>query len=126
MFRNWLLLGVARALAGCGGVRDGGSERQLEHDRAVARAHIDEAACRGKGGSVQGVGMLGMPACVVPFADGGKPCNDKADCQGRCLITEFVADKSTPRTATCQRDNQLFGCWSEVLHGQPQPRWCVD
>ncbi|MBT2117995.1 hypothetical protein KK141_15245 [Dyella sp. LX-66] len=126
MLRSWLLLGVALALAGCSGVRDGGTERRLEHDRAVARSHIDEAACRDQGGSVKGVGMLGMPACVVPFADGGKPCKDKADCQGRCLIAASATDEVTPRTATCQRDNQLFGCWSEVLHGQAQPGLCVD
>lgn len=119
MFRTYIVIGLIVVLCGCGSIR------QWQY-RASARARIDESACTAKGGSIKGVGMFGTPACVLPFADGGKACADKADCQGRCLIMEGGTNGAAPSAAMCQRDDQLFGCWQEVLHGQAQPAICVD
>jgi putative hemolysin len=47
----------------------------------------DRAACTGSGGRVERRGRMGAELCVMPFADAGKACTDKADCQGKCVST---------------------------------------
>ena len=113
-------------LCGCSSVREWWSERQLQHRRAVQRVEIDEPACHAAGGRIKGVGMLGLPACVVPYADAGKACRDKSDCQGRCIVVEAHAVEGTPVAGTCQPDDHLFGCWAEVVDGRVHGGMCAD
>ena len=42
-------------------------------------AQSADASCAARGGSMQPVGRLQRPTCVVPYADAGKTCSDKAD-----------------------------------------------
>jgi hypothetical protein len=44
------------------------------------------AACAAKGGSIQPVGKAQIPVCVTPYADAGKACTDKSQCQGACVL----------------------------------------
>ena len=126
MFRACMAIGLLLVLCGCSSVHEWRSDRQLEHAHAAARAKIDEPACRAAGGQVRGVGMFATPACVVPYADAGKACRDKSDCQGRCIVMETRVAEGTPIAGTCQPNDQLFGCWVEVVEGRVHGGMCVD
>lgn len=87
----------------------------------------DAKACTAQGGKIQPVCMRGLPACVIPYADAGKTCRDKADCQGRCLYQgERPADPETPVTGQCQATSNPCGCFAEVEHGRYLRGVCVD
>ena len=77
--------------------------------------------------------MFGMPVCVRAFADAGKSCTDKADCQGRCILdfgSEGVSLATHPigaeASGQCQRDDALFGCYAEILQGRVTQPICAD
>lgn len=80
---------------------------------------------------MQAGGMMGMYSCVIPYADAGKACQDKSDCQGKCLTHDFGHDfnKSKPEekvTGQCQKNSSHFGCYAEVRGGKIGPALCVD
>jgi hypothetical protein len=93
----------------------------------------ERAACSERGGSIVTRGMLGSPMCAVPYADAGKICSDKTECQGECRATRAgpggppirQGDKISGR---CDADTQAgFGCFSLVKDGRAaQPEICVD
>jgi hypothetical protein len=87
----------------------------------------DAKACAARGGRIQPVCMRGLPVCVIPYADAGKTCRDKADCQGRCLYQgERPADPEAPVTGLCQATSNPCGCFAEVEHGRYLRGLCVD
>ncbi|MFC0153656.1 hypothetical protein ACFFJ4_08440 [Xanthomonas dyei] len=85
----------------------------------------DAAACTAKGGQLRPVGRMQIPRCIVPYADAGKTCTDKADCSGDCLVTSIVPT-GTVTTGTCQRDSDRFGCRQAVVGGKGQAALCID
>lgn len=87
-------------------------------DKAPAPA-VDE------GGVVRQEGMLGMYRCVKPFADAGKACRSKSDCEGKCLATDDAMPDADV-TGACQADDSPFGCYAEVEGGKIQTAICVD
>ncbi|MFZ5618169.1 MAG: hypothetical protein ACOZAA_12715 [Pseudomonadota bacterium] len=102
-----------------------GREKTIDDMRAESLAAIDRAACEGAGGEVRQEGMLGMWRCVKPYADAGKACRGKADCEGKCLAT----DDATPDdeiVGACQANDSPFGCYAEVEGGKIQSAICVD
>jgi hypothetical protein len=117
---------IASALTGCQSLHDWQMERSLERSRDKALASIDQEACAADGGRIEGVGMFGTPACVVPFADAGAPCSDDADCEGFCkaVETSVVGEAST---GTCQlTSHDHFGCVNKVEGGVVVSGPCID
>lgn len=91
---------------------------------ATPAAQSAEASCAARGGAMQPVGRLQRLTCVVPYADGGKTCSDKADCQGAC-IAEGNLD-APASTGQCQKSNVQFGCYAKIVNGKATATICVD
>jgi hypothetical protein len=70
---------------------------------------------------MQPVGRLQRPTCVVPYADAGKTCSDKADCQGAC-IAEGNLEAQGATTGQCQKTNVQFGCYAKIVGGKSTAR----
>jgi hypothetical protein len=103
---------------------------RLRPDRRARRdAQSADASCAARGGSMQPVGRLQRPTCVVPYADAGKTCSDKADCQGAC-IAEGNLEAQGATTGQCQKTNVQFGCYAKIVGGKSSPTAyatiCVD
>lgn len=111
-------------------VFDAAAEADAHTPREVGQA--ERAACSEHGGSIVTRGMLGAPMCAVPYADAGKVCRDKADCQGECRATSRPGEPPIRQGDTisgrCDADTQAgFGCFSLVKDGRAsQPEICVD
>jgi putative hemolysin len=88
-------------------------------------AQSEAATCATRGGSMQPVGRMQRPTCVVPFADAGKTCSDKADCQGAC-IADGNAESQAATTGQCQKTNVQFGCYAKIVGGKSTGTICVD
>lgn len=88
-------------------------------------AQSADASCAARGGSMQPVGRLQRSTCVVPYADAGKTCSDKADCQGAC-IAEGNAESQGATTGQCQKTNVQFGCYAKIVGGKSTGTICVD
>jgi hypothetical protein len=97
----------------------------LEEMRAESLAAVDRTACAAAGGDVRQEGLLGLWRCVTPYADAGKPCRSKADCEGRCLA-EVDAPPSGEIDGRCEADDSPFGCFAEVEDGVVGGFMCVD
>ena len=82
-------------------------------------------ACSAKGGRIQPVCRRQTLACVLTYADAGKACRGKADCQGRCLY-----QGSPPADAgvigKCQANSDPCGCFTTVEDGKLEAGLCVD
>ena len=94
-------------------------------DAAPAQAQSAEADCAARGGSMQPVGRMQRPTCVVPYADAGKTCSDKADCQGAC-IADGNAESQAATAGQCQKTNVQFGCYAKIVAGKSTGTICVD
>jgi putative hemolysin len=88
-------------------------------------AQSADASCAARGGTMQPVGRMQRPTCVVPYADAGKTCSDKADCQGAC-IAEGNLEAQGATTGQCQKSNVQFGCYAKVVNGKATGAICVD
>ena len=51
----------------------------------------------------------GDQLCVMPYADGGEPCDSSDECQGFCVIED--PDQTE---GFCQYDDNPFGCYSSI------------
>nr|WP_295107539.1 hypothetical protein [uncultured Caulobacter sp.] len=83
------------------------------------------ARCSAKGGSVQPVGKAQIPTCVIPYADAGKVCTDKAQCEGACIL-EGNIETTGEVAGQCQKTNRQFGCYAKVVNGKSTGAICVD
>lgn len=83
------------------------------------------SACAAKGGSIQPVGKAQIPTCVVPYADAGKACTDKSQCEGACVL-EGNLEPANEVTGQCQKTNRQFGCYAKVVNGKTTGAICVD
>jgi hypothetical protein len=89
-------------------------------------AHVDVEACKAEGGTVKGVCMFGMPACVRPYRDGGKACTDGSQCEGNCIQTEPWVPPGTEVTGVCEASDEPCGCTSLVVEGRAMVGLCED
>ncbi len=87
-------------------------------------AKFDVEGCMRRGGYIAGDGMFGLPSCRFDYSDGGKPCQDHAECQGKCIF-EYGLDPEI-ESPTCTKDSSWAGCYSEVIGGVVQPAICYD
>lgn len=92
---------------------------------APPSAEAQVAACTAKGGAMQPVGKAQIPTCVIPYADAGKACTDKSQCQGACVL-EGNLEAAGDVTGQCQKTNRQFGCYAKVVNGKSTGAICVD
>ncbi|HEY1606521.1 MAG TPA: hypothetical protein VGF77_13090 [Allosphingosinicella sp.] len=90
----------------------------------------EQQLCISRGGH-ESRGGFGEPICQVHFADAGKVCTGKADCQGQCLSD--APDNSqnvpvgTPVVGHCAAESNTFGCYAPVENGKLAEEYgCVD
>ncbi len=88
-------------------------------------AEAQASACAAKGGTMTPVGKAQIPTCVIPYADAGKTCTDKSQCQGQCVL-EGNLESTGPVAGTCQKTNRQFGCYARVVNGKATAAICVD
>ncbi|WP_421737140.1 hypothetical protein [Caulobacter sp.] len=88
-------------------------------------AQTTEAACAARGGVIQKAGKLQLPTCAIPYADAGKACTDKAQCQGACII-EGNLEAQGAVSGQCQKTSVQFGCFARVVNGQATGAICID
>ncbi len=88
-------------------------------------AEVSEASCAARGGSMQPVGRLQRSTCVVPYADAGKSCTDKIQCQGAC-IAEGNGESENAVAGQCQKTNVQFGCFARIVSGKSTGTLCID
>lgn len=101
--------------------------KTIDDLRAESLAAIDKEGCAAKGGEVRQEGMLGTYRCTVPYADAGKTCTDKSDCEGKCLLPpESEAATGEAATGACQANDSPFGCYAEIVDGKIAAALCVD
>lgn len=106
--------------------RDWRMQKSVNHSSTAALAKINQEQCRSEGGAVRGVGIFGTAACVKRFADAGKICSDKSQCQGLCKAPEssIVGSRSI---GTCQEDtHDIYGCYDKVEQGIVVGGVCLD
>lgn len=90
----------------------------------------DLAQCSSSGG-YESVAPFGPPFCQIDYTDGGKVCQSKSDCTGRCLsdapeIAGTVAVGSVV-TGRCEPQRSTFGCHGRVENGRlAEPYICAD
>jgi hypothetical protein len=128
MFRFLLLVSLAAVFAnGCSSSGESRMERDISRWRAEALAKIDQGKCKAEGGSIKGIGMYGLPACVIPFPDAGKVCSDRSECHGMCKAKDDAKIGAHPTTGNCQNDPaDIFGCINEIKGGEVVAGWCID
>lgn len=103
--------------------------KTIEEMREEAWAKIDKEACAAKGGEVRAEGMLGLPRCVIPYADAGAICTSSSDCGGKCLGNDEVTDynaKPGEMRGLCAPNDSPFGCYAEIIDGTADAFLCVD
>ncbi|WP_156841360.1 hypothetical protein [Novosphingobium aquimarinum] len=101
-----------------------GAKRSLQSPFQKAMSPAKRAQCEASGGTVEARGMAGMEACLHTYADGGKACTDSSQCEGKCVGQPGPETQQT--AGSCQKDDKLFGCYSEILGGKPAYAICVD
>ncbi len=108
--------------SGCAAYDEWRTDKDVKKMRAEALKKIDVDACKRSGGKIEGVGIFGIPSCVVYYQDGGKPCRSDSDCEGMCFSPE-----NTAATAICERsEHDRFGCYSAVENGELHYSICAD
>ncbi|SDW50514.1 hypothetical protein [Roseicitreum antarcticum] len=76
----------------------------------------EQAACLGRGGIYQRVGLGEIRACVFTTRDNGKTCASGADCEGTCLA----------RSGTCAPLTPLYGCHEIVQDNGLRTTQCLQ
>lgn len=123
-----LLLIAVLSLASCAqpDVQAGGPKGS---EPATAQPKPDTPeACAKNGGTYRRVCLMGTWSCVMPYADAGKPCSDKKQCQGQCRYegTGETPPAGTAVAGACQRTTDPCGCFGIVADGKLESMLCVD
>jgi hypothetical protein len=85
----------------------------------------DPDTCVAQGGDWTKVCMAQDDACVTPYPDGGKACDDGAHCAGDCLA-EGNGEGAGPVTGVCQRDDNPCGIFTRINDGVEEIGIAVD
>ena len=124
--RVLLLVVAAGLMCGCSTSPDPQMLESAERSRAEALAKIEQDKCLTEGGFLGGVDAVGRPTCLKPFADAGKVCSDKSQCQGFCRAPDGAAVGSRS-TGTCQSYTHFYyGCYNEIRKGTVVGGMCFD
>ena len=107
-------------------VADAGSGTRITH----AETEEECRRCNGRWGPR---GITGIPGCVCPTGDGGKPCRSPRDCEHRCEIEweravalgQVLCDPSGHCSVgeqlpegRCAADYDIFGCRAWIVEQQ--------
>ena len=96
-------------------------------DAAVQKAQ--EAQCRAAGGEWARHGVLdhlcGVYSCAERTKDGGKPCQNRADCEHLC-VTDAPARIGAQAPGKCTAVKTSFGCFTHVDGGRIVGRVCIE
>jgi hypothetical protein len=86
-------------------------------------------SCIAKGGYASR-GGFGEPFCQFHYADGGKACSGKTDCEGDCIYQlgngNPEVKPGTPVKGECASERSMFGCYGLVENGRTQGGGCTD
>ena len=113
-------------VAGCSAWNDFRIHRNLERVRAEKLAQIDVEECERNGGYIQGLCMFGMPACVIPFSDAGKPCSDSTECEGLCWNDDWGLAQGVEAIGKCTANAQECKCGVKIRGGMVDGGICED
>lgn len=123
--KKLILICIVLSLSAC--ISQQQTESFQESDRYKERMNSKEIKhCKKNGGEVQRAGRMGLPHCVITYADAGKACQDSSECTGRCLLVNSNEPVGARVTGTCQQNNLRFGCYAVVENGVAGPAVCVD
>lgn len=93
----------------------------------------DRAGCEKAGGTWGPVGIFPKPICRVPTSDGGRPCGDDGECEGRCLATLTPGQRDEVQSGgrlqvlgACTEVTPVFGCMAIVEKGWVSRILCAD
>ncbi len=93
----------------------------------------DQAGCEKAGGAWGPVGIFPQPICRVPTADGGRPCADDGECEGRCLAALSPEQRDQVQSGgklallgACTPVRPVFGCMAIVEKGFVARILCAD
>lgn len=89
-----------------------------------AMTPAEKDACVARGGIVGRAGKAQIEACHERFADGGKVCTDKSQCQGACMGDGRRVTGQTA-TGTCQSYSRQLGCQTRIEKGAAR-EICID
>jgi hypothetical protein len=99
---------------------------------AKTLSKAERKACVAEGG-YESRSAFGYPICQADFADAGRTCSDKSDCQGRCLVMLDgppgpLPQPGDPAKGVCQPRSYTPGCYAEVEQGKVAKGggYCVD
>ena len=69
-----------------------------------------------------------QPACVLTFADAGKPCTDGDDCAGDCMAKTDAgfAQTGAATPGLCAVNDDPCGCKQTVEDGKATAAICID
>ena len=98
------------------------------HEPPIHPASAALGGCAGRGG-VPTDGPFKERYCRVAFADGGKRCTDKSQCQGACIVLGGGAKSAAhpgPIVGVCETANVQYGCFSILEQGAAVQTACVD
>jgi hypothetical protein len=85
------------------------------------------AQCRADGGKPVSRGEAHGEYCERRYPDAGKRCTDSSQCQGKCMVEEFVEPQAAgkPFAGKCQPVYPYPGCFGEVVNGRaPEGLFC--
>jgi hypothetical protein len=80
-------------------------------------------ACVAQGG-YESRSAFGFPICQFRYADGGKACTDKADCEGKCRLSvdgppqKPIPEPSQLAKGVCQSEHYSPGCFAIIEGGK--------
>lgn len=105
-----------------------------QRDCAVVRVIPDDrAGCEKAGGTWGPVGIFPKPICRIPTVDGGRPCGDDGECEGRCLAKLSPAERDEVQSGgrleilgACTAVMPVFGCMAVVEKGWVSSILCAD
>ncbi|WP_374530477.1 hypothetical protein [Novosphingobium sp.] len=112
--------GIPPSVDAASGLRDSVRHKELTPNQV--------ATCKASGGQVMAQGMLQIEACVWRLPDGGKSCQSKSDCIGKCLA-EPNSDQifGDAKSCKCQAESgPVFGCHAELSGGAIGETICAD
>ncbi len=100
-------------------------DEQVEYDRRRALSELDIMGCLMAGKVIAAGGMFATPACIELHSDGGKICQDSAECEGLCTSKEVIQN-GMKATGFCQLGFKDPSCYNEISHGVAKDAICED
>jgi hypothetical protein len=96
-------------------------------------SRVERASCAAEGG-FESRSAFGFPICQIRYADGGKICAGKADCQGRCILSvDGEPNAPLPKpgqaaTGICDATQYNPGCFATIEGGKvtAEGAWCEE